>query len=84
MNKSFLGTSYTPDTILHREDQIKLIADILAPLLKMEKPSNLFVYGKTGTGKTVSVRYTTDQIEKVAAKHNKPIKVCYVYRNTIS
>ncbi len=77
-NKNFLGTSYTPDTILHREDQIKLIADILAPLLKMEKPSNLFVYGKTGTGKTVSVKYTTDQIEKVAAKHNKPIKVCYL------
>jgi cell division control protein 6 len=78
IDKKCLQTNYTPDSILHRDEQIKTIADILAPLLKQEKPSNLFVYGKTGTGKTVSVRYTTNQIQLVAEKHKKPIKVCYL------
>ena len=42
--------------------EINQIANILAPCLRLEKPSNLFIYGKTGTGKTVSVKYTTNQI----------------------
>ena len=78
LDKHLLQSNYTPTAILHRDDQIKVIADILSPLLKMEKPSNLFVYGKTGTGKTVTVRYTTNEILKVAGEHNKPIKVCYL------
>jgi archaeal cell division control protein 6 len=77
-DKRLLQSNYTPGSILHRDEQIKTIADILAPVLKLERPSNLFIYGKTGTGKTVTVRHTTAEILKVAAKYNKPIKVCYL------
>ncbi len=78
IDKHYLQSSYTPDTILHRDEQIKAIANILAPLLKLERPSNLFVYGKTGTGKTVTVRYTTAQVHNVAEKHSRPVKICYL------
>ncbi|MBW2988587.1 cell division control protein Cdc6 [Candidatus Woesearchaeota archaeon] len=78
VDKKYLQSTYTPTTILHRDEQIKAIADILAPVLKLERPSNLFVYGKTGTGKTVTVHYTTNEISKVAQKYNKPVKVCYL------
>ena len=54
-DKKVLQASYTPETIKHREDQIKTIANILAPTLKLDKPSNLFIYGKTGSGKTLSI-----------------------------
>ncbi len=77
-DKRLLQSNYTPESILHRDAQIKVIADVLAPVLKLERPSNLFIYGKTGTGKTVTVRHTTSEILKVAKKYNRPIKVCYI------
>jgi len=63
-NKSILQTGYTPSEIPHRDEQIKQIASILAPVLRGEKTSNLFLYGKTGTGKTLSVKYVQDELMK--------------------
>jgi len=67
-DKSMLQSNYVPDQILHREEQIKQIASILAPVLRGEKPSNLFLYGKTGTGKTLSINYVGDELLK---RHKK-------------
>jgi len=58
-NKFILQSNYTPSQILHRDEQIDQLAKILAPTLRGEKPSNIFIYGKTGTGKTLAVKYTT-------------------------
>ena len=46
-NKKSLQSNYTPETIPHRNEQIEQLASILAPALRTEKPSNLFLYGKT-------------------------------------
>ncbi len=78
IDKTPLMPNYLPDEVLHRDEQIETIANILAPVLKLNKPSNLFVYGKTGTGKTVSVKYVTSEIMEVAKKHNKPVKAYYL------
>ena len=77
-NKEVLQSKYTPQDIMHRDEQIDCIAHILAPALRMEKPSNLFIYGKTGTGKTLSVRFTTNQMKNMAKKKNIPLDVIYV------
>lgn len=63
-NKSVLQINYTPETIPHRDEQIEMVASILAPALRGERVSNLFVYGKTGTGKTLSVAYVTNELSK--------------------
>lgn len=63
-NKTILQANHKPNEILHREDQIKQIASILAPVLRGEKTSNLFLYGKTGTGKTLSINYVQDELMK--------------------
>ena len=63
-NKDTLQIKYTPNDIPHREDQIKQIASILAPVLRGERPSNLFLYGMTGTGKTLSIQYVRDELMK--------------------
>jgi archaeal cell division control protein 6 len=76
--KNVLQASYTPDALLHRDDEIKQLAKILAPALRMEKPSNVFLYGKTGTGKTVTAQYTTQEIMKIAEQRTIPIEVVYV------
>jgi cell division control protein 6 len=67
-NKEALQTSYTPNSIPHRDKQIEQIASIIAPVLRWEKPSNLFLYGKTGTGKTLSIQYVRDELIKRATK----------------
>jgi len=65
-NKGVLQVRYTPESIPHRDEQIKAIAAILASTLRGERPSNLFVYGKTGTGKTLSVQYVRNELVKKA------------------
>jgi len=77
-NKKVLQANYTPEVISYRDNQIKQIAKILAPCLREEKPSNLFLYGKTGTGKTLSITYTMKHIEEVATQREIPIKIIYL------
>src|SRR3989339_991903 len=69
-DKSVLLSSYIPDEIIYREDLLREVANILAPALKIEKPSNLFIYGKTGTGKTLSVRYILKYMHDTATSNN--------------
>ncbi len=78
ISKKVLQSNYTPDTIPHRDEQINYVANILAPLLRKEKPSNLFIYGKTGTGKTLVTQHVTEQIQSVAKEQQIPIQVVYV------
>jgi len=78
INKNMLQSTYSPDLILHRNNQIQQIANILSPSLRLEKPSNLFVYGKTGVGKTLSIKYTAAQMLNVANKKNIPLKIFYI------
>jgi len=67
-DKSPLQNSYQPEDIPHREPQIKQVASILAPVLRGEKPSNLFLYGKTGTGKTLTIQYVKNELMKRTSK----------------
>lgn len=77
-NKKALQASYTPEAVLHRDAQIDTIASILAPAMRGEKPSNLFIYGKTGTGKTLCIKHVTAQMKEIAEKRDVPIKILYL------
>jgi len=77
-NKRVLQSDYSPDSLQHRDEQIGQIARIMAPSLRMEKPSNLFIYGKTGTGKTVTVKHTLTELLGVAKSRGLPIVTIYV------
>jgi len=77
-NKVILQSNYTPTQISHRDEQIHQLANILAPALRGEKPSNVFVYGKTGTGKTLTVRYTASQLLGIAQQKRIPVKIIYL------
>lgn len=78
-DKSALGAAYRPDEIVHRDKEIAAVAHILAPALRMEKPSNMFLYGKTGTGKTTVAKYVSDQMLEVAK--DKGIELRAIYLN---
>ena len=63
-----LRHSYRPQILPHRKPQIEEVASILAPSLRNETPSNILIYGKTGTGKTACVRYVGAELEKANSK----------------
>jgi len=78
-NKGVLQLNYSPDTIPHRDKQIESVAAILAPSLRGERVSNLFVYGKTGTGKTLSVQYVTQELlRRLKESGQDNLKVVYI------
>jgi len=77
-HKHILQSAYVPGVVPHREPEIKQIANILAPALRRERPSNIFIYGKTGTGKTVSVKYVLEGLTETSKKKKTPITTIYV------
>ncbi|MBU0614621.1 MAG: orc1/cdc6 family replication initiation protein [Nanoarchaeota archaeon] len=77
-NKSYLQSGYMPDLINHRISELEKVANILAPALRVDKPSNLFIFGKTGTGKTLVVKHTINQLSKFANEKNIKLKTIYL------
>ena len=77
-NKKVLQINYTPDDIPHRVNQINSLAAVLAPTLRKEKPSNVFIYGKTGTGKTLVVQHILEKLLEMARNKQIPLKTIYL------
>jgi archaeal cell division control protein 6 len=79
-DKEILQTRYKPENIPHRSEQIRQMASILAPVLRGERTSNLFLYGKTGTGKTLSIQFVSNEILK-RVKKDQDFKLKIKYLN---
>lgn len=77
-DKEVLRHTYTPDVLLHREAQTKELAMILVAALKGETPSNILIYGKTGTGKTAVTRYVGKELEKKSESMNVCCSIVYI------
>lgn len=73
-----LRHDYLPGRLPHREEEIRQLGEIVAPLLKGARSSNIFIYGKTGTGKTAVTKYVLSRLEFKAKEFNAPVRVCYV------
>jgi len=76
--KEVLRPSYTPRKLPHREDQINSMATILVSALRGDTPSNILIYGKTGTGKTASAKFVSEELETTSQKYEVPCEVEYI------
>ncbi len=77
-NRDVLRPAYTPEDLPHRKEQIENIATILVAALRGETPSNLLIYGKTGTGKTAVVKYVGKELEEAAERQGTACAVLYL------
>lgn len=75
-----LRSDYIPDHLPFRNEQITSIGQILVPLLHSSKPSNLLIYGKTGTGKTAVTKYVINKLEQTC--RTKQIRAQFIYTNS--
>lgn len=79
-NKEKLHPEYIPETLPHRENEIRRLAEILIVALEGERPSNVLIYGLTGTGKTAVAKYVVKRVVEKAESMN--VRLNYAYVNT--
>ncbi len=77
-NKNVLYHDFIPESLPFRENQINRLAQIFSSLLKNEKGSNVFIYGKPGTGKTAVVKYVMSKFKNFIGKKGIDIFLSYV------
>ncbi len=77
-DKDTLSADFAPENVPHREKQIRELALMVAPVLRGEKPSNIFMYGKTGTGKSLCIKRVSSSLQETAESTGRKLKVIYL------
>ncbi len=78
INREAMRPTYTPEILPHREKEINNLASILVPALRDETPSNVFIYGKTGTGKTAVTKFVGKELLEKGTQINKKVNFIYI------
>ena len=78
-----LYPEYLPLNLPHREGQIKLISENLSLLLKNGKPTNIFIYGPPGVGKTAVSKFILREFEQYSGIKNIYIN-CWQYNTSFA
>lgn len=79
-DREVLHPDYVPDHLPHREEEIKRLAEHLIVVSQGVRPSNVLIYGLTGTGKTAVAKYVVKKIVEKSASLGT--KLNYAYVNT--
>ena len=77
-NREALASTYIPPEFPHRDNEINVVANILKPALYGARPSNILIYGQTGTGKTAVAKFICKQIVSKANTEGKKIHTSYI------
>jgi len=78
LNREVLRHDYVPKDLPHRHQEVDRLGRILAPALTLCKVSNIFIYGKTGTGKTAVVKHVLDNLGNKASQLGAKLRLSYV------
>lgn len=57
---------WTPDELVGRDEELTQYHAALQSVIEGETPSNIFIYGKSGVGKTVATRFLLKRLERDA------------------
>ncbi len=77
-DKQYLDHRFLPENLPHRTEQITGIAKYWIEALNNVTPSDVTIYGKTGTGKTAAAKFAMKQLEEAAANKNIRIRTEYI------
>ncbi len=77
-DRDTLFEDYTPTTIVGRDTELEQYHEALQPVINGERPSNIFLYGKTGVGKTAATKFLLDQLKADADQYDVDLSVIYL------
>jgi cell division control protein 6 len=80
-DRHYLRPEYIPDRLPHRDNALNQLAAILSTALRGERPSNILIFGKTGTGKTACVKYIGKELRRKVETDDRAKKANYLYIN---
>jgi cell division control protein 6 len=67
-NRDALTEQWTPDELVGRDEELREYHNALQPVIENEIPSNIFLYGKSGVGKTAATRFLLERLQRDAAE----------------
>ena len=80
-----LSSSFIPDSFPHRSEQIDQMVKALSSVMRNNRPSNLLLYGKSGTGKTSVARKVSELLTEAYAESVRIIYLnCQINDSTYS
>lgn len=62
-DRDALSDRYTPTKLVGRDEELAQYKNYLEPVVWGEDPNNVFLYGKTGVGKTAATKYLLSALE---------------------
>ncbi|RQG93631.1 Cdc6/Cdc18 family protein [Natrarchaeobius chitinivorans] len=80
VNKELLEISHLPDEgrIVGRDEEIGQLANAVNPAIFGQSPSNVLIYGKTGTGKSLCAKYVSRRLVSTAEEEGVDAVFAYV------
>lgn len=73
-----LDEEWTPETIQGRDKEIEKYHEYLQPVINGWKPKNIFLYGKTGVGKTVVTESILEDLAEGAEAYDVELTIVMV------
>ncbi|MDB2276545.1 orc1/cdc6 family replication initiation protein [Halorubrum ezzemoulense] len=80
-DKSILSEEYRPDVIVERDDEIDAYRSVLKDVLFGRNPANVFIYGKTGVGKTAVTEYMMSALQTEVKRRDEAEELHVHFRN---
>lgn len=68
-NRNALLDDYTPEKLVGRDNELRQYHETLQPAIEGSEPDNIFLFGKTGVGKTASTKFLLERLQAGGEEH---------------
>lgn len=83
-DKDILSEDWIPEQLIGRDDELDTYAEVLNPVLNGWNPNNIFLYGRTGVGKSASTKEILTELLDACEKADISLNVVFLNCNGLS
>ncbi|PIU21694.1 MAG: hypothetical protein COT15_01000 [Candidatus Diapherotrites archaeon CG08_land_8_20_14_0_20_34_12] len=78
-DERYLYPEFIPEKLSYRDSELDSLVGILNPVLANKKALNIFIYGPTGSGKTVTVKFVLKELESYSDRAKSLYLNCFEF-----